>query len=737
MHSKKQGNGLIVVLIILTAIAFGVYSISDLVTSESRLNKKNEVYVEAKQAVESLLQDSMADLQTRFQYSGGFSDDLLSPERNPLTVRENFLDFHNNDNNQSNLVIPTVTRYNSVGDFFTQDTEVIGGNILFDSETFSWAVEVFAKATVDHPALGSTTVFASQIFQVRTDNLWSYAIFYNMPMEIAPGSKMSVADKVHVNGDLYVQSSKGLDFKGKVTLSGDIYHGRREEAFGGNIDKVKDGAVNFTDAAKDLINMKVDGSWLDSKAENFADLARQIWNGNFYDDTYGLLTREHGVDNLDLPGLSEYIEDTNPATDAKEAFNSGYTIIQPALDESDLPSKDTDPDGYEKARRAEDNKFAYKAGLTVQVQEDGSVNYFTYERDAYNKVDYEDSEDDRSPKKIYLTPTADFAIKEPFERQNDTITGGLFDKRQEKEMNLINIDLAALIDLLEEEEGDEEGGDEEGGGNKWGSGSARRPQEWWNGVVYVEFPQQNQNSERADGVNPAKLKNWAVKLVNGERIPNPSFAHDDDIYGTTIATNQQMYIEGNYNSDGNLGTGSATESDNDDYGELGEEAPAGLAADAITFLSESWDDAKSDQPLDQRAATPTEVSAAILTGIVPSGKDGSPNYSGGAENLPRFLEKWRTADNKKVEFMMRGSIVAMFESEVANAPWGKSDVYKHPERTWGFHNGFNTPGKGPRGGPFVPTYVARDLRILTEAEYRERIQANWPGAGAPPAPDTP
>ena len=54
MNSKKQGNGLIVVMIILAAIAFGVYSVFDLVNTEFRLNKRAELYNEAKQAAESI-----------------------------------------------------------------------------------------------------------------------------------------------------------------------------------------------------------------------------------------------------------------------------------------------------------------------------------------------------------------------------------------------------------------------------------------------------------------------------------------------------------------------------------------------------------------------------------------------------------------------------------------------------------------------------------------------------------
>ena len=179
-----------------------------------------------------------------------------------------------------------------------------------------------------------------------------------------------------------------------------------------------------------------------------------------------------------------------------------------------------------------------------------------------------------------------------------------------------------------------------------------------------------------------------------------------------------MYVEGNYNADGDLNTDSPTEPDDpESFGNPGanSEAPAALIADAITFLSENWDDANSNSALSERKASNTEVSAAIMTGVVPSGKDGQSSYSGGVENLPRFLEDWKT---DPVTFAIRGSMVALFESEVANEGWGKSDVYRAPQRAWGFHSRFGE-GELPPGTPFSRVYRAR-LQMLTEAQYTAR-----------------
>ncbi len=737
MNSNNQGNGIFVVLIIVSAIAFGVYSVSSLINSESRMNYRAEAYQKARQAVESLIQSGVADLHARIENSGAIPTDELSPTNRPLSISTDFLAIYNDPNNQSNLVIPDVTKYTSISDLFSQDTEIIGGMISPSVSTFidpyetgnelddqkkqflfKRTVEIFGKATVNHPSFSNdVTVYARQLLEIREIPLFSYAIFYNLPMEIAPGPDMDVYGKVHVNGDAWFQSGGGssLNFHGPVTIAGDVYHGRRP----GSGKNDSPGEVNFSDSSENLINMKENvswpasardaftGTWLDSAFANFRELAEQIWDGN-------LQTKDHSVGIIELPGLSPYEEsntttkDVDPNTPGKEAFNSAYTIIEPTLDKIDIPSANDDPEGYKKAkaqRAAEKNKFSYLAGLTIEVSNDGSLSYYSYQRDSYNNIVYDGS---GAPIKVTHTPTTEIAKNKVFSTSsNGEVVAGLYDKRQDQEMDLVELDISALKDLVHS--------DDE---SKWGGGVVNKPSKWWTGVVYVKFPQQNASSTRLDNVNPASSKNWGVKLVNGDVIPNPEFAQTRSIYGTSIATNQVMYVEGNFNSDGNVSTGSPTGPDSaSTFNQEGQEAPAALAADAITFLSENWKDANSSKSLDNRVAQPTEVSAAILTGLVPSGKNGSESYSGGVENFPRFLENWQGKD-----FVMRGSIVAMFESEIATKGWGKTDVYKAPTRKWGFHSNYNeTPPQGPR----LTAYRGRDLQLLNRCEYHERISENW------------
>lgn len=726
MNSKKQGSGLLLVFIIVTALSIGIYSVSKLVQTEFRLNKKAAVYNEAKQAAESLIQSSMADLKFRFDNQTVFLPDALSPSQTPLYISDEFASIYNAEDSNSHLVIPSVKKYSSTSQFGSQDTEIIGGQVppgewkyidprepgnefdeLAGTRVFQRNIEMVSKATVDRPNVGNSTVYARQYLQVRDAPLFAYAIFYNLPMEIAPGARMDVYGNVHSNNDVWLQSSSSLNFHSRMSIAGDMYHGRHEDSGKGT----STGAVRIRNGSDNLVNMKEDGSWpsdskedhsgtwLQSTDSNFTDISTQIWDGN-------VQTADHGVLPQNPVGVSDYIEDTNSRTSAKESYNSAYQIIQPILKSADLavPDQASDPEGYASAltlNEVEQQKYSYKAGLTIHVEADGSLKYTTYKRDGSGNLNYNSS---GNAKKRTLTPTEDVATYEPFVETNDTLVSGLHDKRQAADLNIIELDVGKLADLVHANDSD-----------NWGGGNNQQPERWWNGVVYVDFPQENSTSNRDDNVNPA-TSGWGLKLVNGETIPNPNFAQSSDsTYGTSIATNQMMYVEGNYNADGIIGGDSPTQPDNSDFADQGQEAPAALIADSITFLSNNWNDENSTKSMSNRTATNTEISAAILTGLVPSGESGSDSYSGGVENFPRFLESW---SGKTIS--IRGSMVALFESEVGTRGWGHSDVYNPPNRAWGFHEKF-AEGYLPPGTANTRRYRGIDFQLISESEYESHI----------------
>jgi hypothetical protein len=160
-----------------------------------------------------------------------------------------------------------------------------------------------------------------------------------------------------------------------------------------------------------------------------------------------------------------------------------------------------------------------------------------------------------------------------------------------------------------------------------------------------------------------------VKLVNGAEIESP--------VGLTVVTDVPMYVQGDFNTGPSDG-----------------KKPAAVMSDALSILSNDWDDSDSDKSLDDRVASPTTVNAGIITGVVSTKGD---NYSGGFENLPRLHEKW-----SNVTLSIVGSFVVLWESQIATAPWYYGgDNYKAPLRDWHYDEDFNDVNNLPSHTPFA------------------------------------
>ena len=177
-----------------------------------------------------------------------------------------------------------------------------------------------------------------------------------------------------------------------------------------------------------------------------------------------------------------------------------------------------------------------------------------------------------------------------------------------------------------------------------------------------------------------------IRLIDGQLLPPQ---------GLTVASPNPVYIKGDYNCpDAFLGTTNTSAS-----------LPASIAADAITILSPAWDDTKSAGALSSRVALDTTVNAAFFAGIVQTAP--ATGYSGGVENFPRFLEDWT---GKTLTY--NGSMVVMFDSQFATAPWvGTGGYYNPPIRNWAFDNNFLDPTKLPPVTPAAYLLVRGNWRV--------------------------
>jgi hypothetical protein len=188
-----------------------------------------------------------------------------------------------------------------------------------------------------------------------------------------------------------------------------------------------------------------------------------------------------------------------------------------------------------------------------------------------------------------------------------------------------------------------------------------------------------------------------VRVINGDTLIGTVNK------GYSIASENGMYILGDYNATGVSAVGTPTP-----YNQYtGTEVPASIVADAITILSETWQDGESFRSpfnMGTRVGTETTVRTALLTGDtmsslkvsgVPNGGSGDADLCGGVHNFPRFLENWGARLN------YCGSMINLFNSRQHNgAHKDGSNTYSPPTRNWVFDSSFLDATRLPPGTPF-------------------------------------
>jgi hypothetical protein len=194
-------------------------------------------------------------------------------------------------------------------------------------------------------------------------------------------------------------------------------------------------------------------------------------------------------------------------------------------------------------------------------------------------------------------------------------------------------------------------------------------------------------------VNRAIFFRRGLKLINGQlgNLVSP---------GLTVTSENPLYIQGNWNADAS------------GFGDP--HVATSVAADAVTMLSNAWNDVNSfTSPYDvanRPRSAQTYYRVAVISGKGPifprptSGAGATYGTDGGAHSFLRFLEG--TATNV-VNY--RGSMVTFFYNRQAVMPFKCCGgvVYAVPTRSYAFDIDFLDPAKLP---PLTPVF--RDINAL-------------------------
>ena len=165
--------------------------------------------------------------------------------------------------------------------------------------------------------------------------------------------------------------------------------------------------------------------------------------------------------------------------------------------------------------------------------------------------------------------------------------------------------------------------------------------------------------------------------------------------GLTIASNGPVYVLGDVNvSSLAAGVPGVPRKVN----AAGPWVPLLVAGDAVTLLSDSWDDNNHRYNdvfvpvtgLCTVDTVPTTYTLSILAGHV---ETSNSKAGGGINNFPRFLECW-----KGIDTIIHGSLVIGYRSIYQHEPWD-DDVYQAPIRKWHYDNNLSNPANQPPGSP--------------------------------------
>lgn len=208
-------------------------------------------------------------------------------------------------------------------------------------------------------------------------------------------------------------------------------------------------------------------------------------------------------------------------------------------------------------------------------------------------------------------------------------------------------------------------------------------------------------------VTDHKFYRRGVRLINAEALPGKyDSTTPTNTKGFTFASENGVYTLKNYNVSSVAVAGGTSSTTSDRYSPYNsaDHIPASIVGDAVTILSNSWNDGQSfalPYALASRAASDTQVRFAMLagdpiTGYSPSeGLNGSQN--GGLINFKRFLESW-TGDRLNYS----GSLINLFNAFNNNGRHKPNvTVYNPPTRDWTFEESFKDPNRLPPGTPFV------------------------------------
>jgi hypothetical protein len=731
-HAPRRGSAILVTVLITVCLSIIIFSILQLGMFERRMNHQDRLMAQARYAAESVVENACAQVVNQLKLNSWLASDYFNTKAAKFTYSAPPADTYAGTN------IVTASVELKVPDMTTIQTLTVpqeSPDSLRGRSVEIRRLALYGKATARDDSGREATAYCTETLQIRGQSPATNMAFYNMDLELANGPEMTITGPVFCNKNIYFATNDGLYVNGLVATAGTLNWGRKvldsleawTVAYTGNTGKVRltsgyTAPANASDegtyALQDFYNA---GKYSDSVKSTI----ETGWNSDKWKTAEGNLfkgfvqTNVDGITERSLPGIQDlanaHVVIESPIKDGATGYNKNAElqkfsnkagiIIRPVAGlggttkrttksfTRTTPTNGTPSTTYGTPSAPVTTGSAQTAGASIWAYVKEGEQSGTYE----GPFTREDATG--TPQKYYLM---DITSKVPtfssiLTVNNSTATSGanagFYDEREDAWITIHTIDVAQLKAAVADT-------------------SNTELRDAWNGILYIDrqgYDTPTETTENSENItNTTTARNGTITetgslittkttsgrsgimLINGSLgnlplIPNET----SDKQGFTLATNDPLYIKGDFNADGNINTGNPSSNRAPDSDA---EVMACIAADAITVLSDTWNNALSyNHSRDERVPiNDIEISAVFMTGIVSSVANSS--YSGGLNNFPRFLEKWGPSDATALPFCYRGSMLAFFESRRATGKFSTS-YYKPPKRIWGWDKRLETGRK--------------------------------------------
>lgn len=769
ISDPRRGSAILTTVLITVCLSLVVFSIFEYGLFERKMNMSEVLRAQARYAAESLVENACAQAVRQLKVNSWVSNDYFSTSANPSRFTAPpataFAGTHI-VTSELQLRVPAMSSVQIVTIPSQSPDSLSGQAVEIRRLTF------YGKATARDNSGREATAYCSQTLQIRGQSPATNMAFYNMELELAPGPNMTATGPFFSNKNIYFAASNSLNICGTVTTPQKLIWGRIVEdgLNAWNVSTAAQRGVvkiankytpasdpnaegtyamqNFYNSGtySDGVKSSGDSAWTDAK---WAAKENALFGSFVQTSVDGITERKlPGIKDLDNAHLviEPAVADTATAYDKdvelQKFSNKAAIVIRPPVYAKTTVTTTKTPVS-QRTVKTKTSTGAVTSDVTAPISNGNPTSSSTSSNDLKQGASiwvyvpegsqsgtytgpYTRENSDGSLSKYYLmditSKVANFNSILTVTRGNATSgsNAGFYDHREATWMTMYNIDVAQLKAAVADTNNTE-------------------LHTYWNGVVYVEsgddtptsdsstLPDESTSSTSTSGSGSNKTtttttttlavtqtstiqkEKSGVRLVNGglgnlPQIPGKPSSED----GFTLATNDPLYVQGNFNANGTIDTGTPS---NNRVADSASETMACLAADAITILSNSWSDANSSlsKSDSRKKATQTEVSAVLMTGLVATNVGSS--YSGGMHNLPRFLEYW--GDN--VPFGYRGSLLAFYYSQRGTGNWS-NDWYQPPWRIWGWDKRLEQ-GRKVYGLGRVITFRRTGFNDLSPVEY--------------------